>query len=268
MLKLISLFNISKTIMRHKIKESFNRAAKSYDKSATVQKIIADDLLNITKKHIPQAKNILELGSGTGYLSKLLAQHYPDSQLLISDCAERMLNISNQSLNRQHIACYSEQLPTASKSQNLVISSLMLQWCDHIKSFNEINRVIKDDGEFILATLGPNTLQALSQCYQQAHKIDHINPLPKLEYLQQHLEKLNLSQLKYIKKNYSIPYTSHYKLIYAISKIGSLYNHLRTQNGLITRSFFKRLDQTYQQLFPTHKHIMASYEVFFIYGKK
>ncbi len=256
--------------MRHTIKQSFNRAANTYNQSATVQKLIADDLFTYTQlhAHATQPQHILELGAGTGYLSQLLEQHYTKSHLLISDCAERMLEISQQQTQSQHIACESEQLPIASNSQDFIMSSLMLQWCDYSKVCNEAYRVLKDNGELILTTLGPNTLHSLSLCYQHAHQINHVNRLPKLGTLKKSLAKLNFSNLACIKQTYSIPYTSHYHLIYAISKIGSIYNHMRTKNGLITPRFFKRLDQIYQQLFPDHTHIMANYEVFFIHAQK
>lgn len=254
--------------MHNKIKTSFNRAAKSYDQAATVQMLIADDLFSYTQAHTTQPQHILELGAGTGYLSHKLEQQYINSQLLISDCAECMLEVSQQQSQSQHIICSSEQLPITSDTQDLVISSLMLQWCDYAKVFDEAYRVLKGNGELIFTTLGPNTLQSLSLCYQYAHKIDHTNRLPKLETLEKSLSKLNLSKLHCFKQSYSIPYASHYHLLYAISKIGSTYNQVRNKNGLTTSRFFERLDQAYQQLFPGHTHIMANYEVFFIHGQK
>ncbi|MCH5297729.1 MAG: class I SAM-dependent methyltransferase [Ruminococcus sp.] len=82
------------------IKEQFNLIAEEYDKNR--KKFIPcfeDYYINTTQfivSNITKPRRILDLGAGTGLLSYFWYQHYPESEYVLVDIADDMLNIARK----------------------------------------------------------------------------------------------------------------------------------------------------------------------------
>jgi malonyl-CoA O-methyltransferase len=154
------------------VKSAFNKASANYDKYAFLQKEIAarlDAKLDIISA---ESNMILDLGAGTGLLSKQLSKRFPDSQLICLDFAQDSLKI-NPSKNKLCADAY--QLPLADNSVDMVISSLMMQWCPNLKQlFSEIHRVLKNDGLILFSTFGPDTLKELKKSWSVVDNETHV----------------------------------------------------------------------------------------------
>ena len=68
-------------IDKEKLKRRFSRNARQYDKYAKVQKNMGDILIEKIKSTKTQYKNILEIGCGTGYVTKALCEHFKNSNI-------------------------------------------------------------------------------------------------------------------------------------------------------------------------------------------
>ncbi len=55
---------------KEKVKSNFNNFAKKYNENAILQDLIAEKLVKLAKKDLNNAKNIIDLGSGSGFISK------------------------------------------------------------------------------------------------------------------------------------------------------------------------------------------------------
>ena len=79
------------------LKEKFNENAEKYDK---IRKLIIpcfDDLYDITKNLADSKKDkpkILDLGAGTGLLTKYLFEKYPEAEFTLLDMSEEMLKVA------------------------------------------------------------------------------------------------------------------------------------------------------------------------------
>jgi malonyl-CoA O-methyltransferase len=72
----------------------FNRASKSYDDVACVQKDAAGFLVGKLLKYqnfIPQT--VLDVGTGTGYIPELLLEKFPEASFYLNDIALEMLEV-------------------------------------------------------------------------------------------------------------------------------------------------------------------------------
>jgi len=69
----------------------FDRAAASYEASASVQARMADVLLELCREEAPPA-NILEFGCGTGLLTRKIWKTYRHAKILATDASPRMLH--------------------------------------------------------------------------------------------------------------------------------------------------------------------------------
>jgi len=73
----------------------FSGASTTYEQNCIVQRDCAQDMLDILD--IREPKSILEVGCGTGLLTRMLASRYPNSQILASDPSQKMLDEAKKS---------------------------------------------------------------------------------------------------------------------------------------------------------------------------
>jgi len=155
------------------VRSAFNKASDQYDAHALLQKEIAIRLDTKLDVIAGSSKVIVDLGAGTGLLSHQLSKRFPDSQLVCLDFAHQSLahNLANNK-----ICADANHLPLADNSVDMVISSLMMQWCPDLKQlFSEIHRVLKNDGLILFSTFGPDTLKELKKSWSVVDNETHVN---------------------------------------------------------------------------------------------
>ena len=115
------------------IKEQFNLIAEEYDKNR--KKFIPcfeDYYINTTKfiaSNITEPRRILDLGAGTGLSSFFWYQHYPESEYVLVDIADDMLNIARKRFAgidkvAYRVMNYSDGLPNG--DFDVIISALSI----------------------------------------------------------------------------------------------------------------------------------------------
>lgn len=155
---------------------SFSRAAASYDGVAELQRTVGTELL----RRLPATftpSSWLDLGCGTGYFSRVLAQRFPASRGIALDIAEGMLRHARPAGGAQgFVAGDAESLPLAPARFELLFSSLALQWCaDFATVLGEARRVLRPGGVFAFTSLGVGTLQELRSSWQAVDGQVHVN---------------------------------------------------------------------------------------------
>lgn len=84
--------------LKKEISESFGSAASYYDNNAEVQREVADRLIASLQpwKDILPSGPIIELGCGTGFVTKGLAEMYPKREIEVTDLSEEMVDYCRQ----------------------------------------------------------------------------------------------------------------------------------------------------------------------------
>ncbi len=163
------------------VRRSFARAAKSYDRYAVLQKTITARLLESFELINIEPSKILDLGAGTGYGARLLKKRYKRATVVQVDLSTKMLSLSRQNSPRffsgqQFVCADAVSLPFAPGQFDIVFSSLMLQWCSDLDVvLAGVAEMIRPGGLFIFASLGPDTLKELRECWQQVDDAVHVN---------------------------------------------------------------------------------------------
>ena len=111
---------------RSDIRRRFDRSADNYDQAAVLQRHIADGLLDRLDELERQPSTILDIGCGTGYLTKLLAQKFPQAHVVGCDLSPKMTSIATSF--GDVVCCDAHFLPFKANYFDLVVSSLTLQW--------------------------------------------------------------------------------------------------------------------------------------------
>lgn len=146
------------------VRQSFNRAASSYDAAGTLQHQVATSLTGLITSKLPATfeGRLLDAGCGTGYCLAALGQSYPAAEFIAVDFAERMLQQLPIAQHTLGITADLQHLPIAADTIDTYLSSLAWQWCDPARAAKEACRVLAPQGEFFIATLVDGTFQELS----------------------------------------------------------------------------------------------------------
>ncbi|WP_419729561.1 dethiobiotin synthase [Lichenicola sp.] len=145
---------------------SFGRAAASYEGAATVQRLVAERLANRIMASGPlsggEHPRILEIGCGTGLLTRALRRRMPAATIIATDLAPGMLPVTRRSMagdDRLQVLAMDAALPAVSGEFDLVCSSLALQWLpDPPAALGALCRLLRPGGRLHVATLLAGTL--------------------------------------------------------------------------------------------------------------
>lgn len=164
----------------HTVRHSFDAASHGYDAVAVVARKLGERLLERLDVVRMQPARILDLGAGTGQMSRLLKRRYRAAQVTALDLSPAMLHVGRQHrglLRRfERAAGDAHFLPIRTESIDLVFSNLMLQWCHHTDGvFQEVRRVLKPEGLFVFTTLGPDTLMELRSAWEAVDDCIHVH---------------------------------------------------------------------------------------------
>jgi len=171
-------------IDRQAMRAAFEKAATSYDAVAVLQQEVAERLVERMNLMTMKPISILDAGSGTGFVSQLLAERFPKADITALDLAYNMLQQAKskrsfkQRWNKQfhYVNAEVENLPLADASVELVISGLTLQWCQDLpKVFKEFRRVLVPGGLLLFSTFGPDTLNELRESWAEVDELPHVN---------------------------------------------------------------------------------------------
>jgi len=131
--------------------ESFNQHADEYDNWFDINKYVFQSELNAIKKALPQNTNVTEVGIGSGIFAVPLG---------IKDGVEPSEAMRERAENKglKPINGVAENLPYANNSKKAVLMVTTICFVDDIyKSFQEVHRVLKDDGLFIIGFVDKNS---------------------------------------------------------------------------------------------------------------
>lgn len=163
------------------IKKHFEKSMKNYDKNATVQKMMASKLVIELSKICQEFDNILELGSGTGILSKQINDNISFKNYYANDLVEKSKLYVQKIIPNSQFFCGSALKIKTGRKQNLIISNAMFQWFDNLDKAIEILKLQLDkDGILAFSTFGTDNykeitgLTGLSLNYLSTEKIQDI----------------------------------------------------------------------------------------------
>ncbi|WKD50097.1 malonyl-ACP O-methyltransferase BioC [Microbulbifer spongiae] len=246
------------------VARSFGRAAGSYDDCAHLQRAVCRQLANMAEYHwVP--RTIVDLGSGTGFGTTLLRQHFPQAHIVALDLAEAMLRFARS--ERPHaggyIAADAEQLPLADGSVDLVFSSLALQWCYRLPQlFAEFGRVLAPQGHCLVATLGPGTLAELRNSWARVDTGVHVNRFLPLADWRDAVRHGGL-QGEVRREQRLLYFDSLRRLMQELKGVGAHNINRAARRGMTGRARLQRLGVAYESL-RQPRGLPVSYEVIYL----
>ena len=251
--------------IRQRVRESFDRAAPTYDAAAVVQRRVCDRLLEeLTPEQIPE--RILDAGCGTGYGARRLRERWPGAHLTGVDFAPAMLRFARRDAD----LCLSadiEKLPFENARFDLWWSSLTIQWCDTDTVFSEAERVLRPGGQLAVSTLGPGTFAELRAAFAGIDRHRHTLPFSDPEQIAAALNGAGLHDVTLVRETQLVHYPDLKTLLRSVKAIGAQNVGAGARSGMMGRTAWQQLEAAYEQ-FRRPAGLPASYDVVLGYAHK
>jgi malonyl-CoA O-methyltransferase len=266
---------------KQQVRDSFNKAALSYDGAAVLQQEVCKRLLERLDYIKIEPKVILDIGTGTGQGTRGLSGQYPQAHIISMDLAENMLiknreKIAPSGLTNKikgmfkpqrsyHFVCGdAEALPFADASVDMIFSSLTIQWCFDLKGlFREFRRVLKPGGLLMFTTLGMDTLKELRTSWAQVSDKVHVNEFADMHVIGDALYNAQAENPVMDSEMITLNYPSVKAILKELKAVGAHNQNQGREKALTGKSRLFAMYQAYDQ-FKTQDGYPVTYEV--LYG--
>lgn len=268
-------------IDKKKIKRSFNAHAASYDQAAHLQRRVAGELAERVRALGISPASLLDIGTGTGYISLALGECFPSAAVQACDLARGMLVVARSKgaglggTCQDFVNADAEFLPYRNGSFDLVVSNLAYQWLDNWRfAFREAARVLRKGGVFCFTTLGSDTLFELRDSYRQSCAAGGRDELPRLhefigvDTLHDILASGNFGEVS-VQRRFERQYHGGVReLLISLKAIGAQHTSQHRTLGLGRPRVFRGMVEVYESQYREPLGIPATYELLFGFGRK
>lgn len=138
---------------------NFDARAPQYEGAAVIQKQIAARLANHVREQAEpvEGMRILEIGCGSGFLTRHLVEIFPEAEIFITDAAPQMVEMCRDQIGEatnRHFMVMDGEEPDAQGGFNLIVSAMAVQWFDEpLHGLGMLQNLLKPEGGLYYTTL-------------------------------------------------------------------------------------------------------------------
>jgi malonyl-CoA O-methyltransferase len=247
----------------NRVRRSFDRAVATYDAAAVLHREVRDNLLQRLDWMAVAPRVVVDAGAGTGHAARALIRRYPKALIIALDSSRPMLAAaaSQQSWLRRfaRVCADAQRLPLGDGSVDLILSNLMLQWCDPDAVFAEFRRVLAPGGLLTFTTLGPDTLRELRSAWSGVDSHTHVNQFLDIGDA---LVRAGFASPVLDVERYTLSYLDVRRVAADLKATGARNATLGRSKGLTGRGRFNALEAAYES-YRREGRLPATYEVVF-----
>jgi malonyl-CoA O-methyltransferase len=170
------------------VRRRFDLAADDFDNFDFVHTVTRDGLMARLEPMLVRAKTVVDLGCATGTAYKPLAKKFRGAHIIALDQSTRMLQVAGE--KRSWFSKYSllraqaNAIPLADQSVDVVFCNQLLPWIEDGRSvFSEVGRILRKNGLFLFASLGPDSFSELQQAWTTVDTAAHVHRFPDMHDL-------------------------------------------------------------------------------------
>jgi malonyl-CoA O-methyltransferase len=246
------------------VRQSFNKAASTYDGAAKVQRWVSARLVSgLPLSLIPAI--ILDAGCGTGFGLEMLGLRFPAARRIALDFSPAMLSRIKQ---LEYGVCGDiEHIPLRDEVAGLYWSNLTAQWCDPYALSREAWRVLWPEGTLALSSLAHGTFYEIEEAFAQIDDYRHILPFQSEEDWRAALEQARFRDIQIRTETCVAHYRDLRSLLQAIKSIGANQLGAYRRPNLMGRKAWMKLESLYEAR-RTARGLPITYQAMFCYASK
>lgn len=260
-----------KTVRTH-----FNLNAERYDTCTVLQKFIAGRLASLIKKNGEEC-NVLEIGCGTGYFTRLLLEKFPNGTITAVDISEKMLAAAKTNLGwdgkARLVQGDGEHMPFEGPF-DCIVSASTFQWFNNLeKTFQVLAALLRPGGQLIFSTFVEGTLCELFACFEECSREEgtlFARPAQTLhapERLRSHLRRAGFSITTFSENERRVSFLSFAAFHSGIKRTGA--SNANRNRRSVPRSIARKIARRYAEDYPNDSDgITATYKMVFFAGER
>lgn len=248
-------------INKQLVSRRFSRVVDSYNREAVVQKRIAYRMSDMLNHYLPRPCNkVLEIGSGTGFLTRRLMDTLHPQKLVLNDICREMSTCFTDLLGSGRatfLAGDAERL-TFPQGQDLIVSCSVMQWFVSPEQFFErCNTLLNRKGYFAFTTFGRDNLKEVTSVTGTGL---HYRTLTELEdALKAHYEIVKATE-----ERICLTFSTPFEVLYHLKRTGVT----AVQQQAWTMGDLQAFCDKYAQLFSKGDSVTLTYHPIYIIAKK
>ena len=144
------------------IKKQFEKSFSSYNQNAIVQKIMAERLVQNLSSIKTEFNSVLELGCGTGILTKELVKNINFKAYYANDLVEKSKKYVAEIIPNSEFFCGNALKIKSKKKQDLIISNAMFQWFNNLNNIcSHCKKQLNSDGFLAFSTFSDKNFKEI-----------------------------------------------------------------------------------------------------------
>lgn len=149
-------------VQKDRVTGAFSRSAKTYDQASQVQEMVAVEVADqALSGALPSNPKILEIGCGTGALTRKLLDRVSDGSFYITDISADMIETCRGNINDPRLTfdvMDGEHPDEDAGTYDLIVSSLAFQWFTELQDgLARLSHLLAPGGRLVFSTLGDET---------------------------------------------------------------------------------------------------------------
>lgn len=174
-----------------RIRAAFGAAACGYEDHADIQRLVASTLARLARNQpIPAAPRVLEIGCGTGLLTRELRPLFPDADLTVTDLSPEMVTAAarDPSIGARFMVMDGERPDFDRPWFDLILSSLAFQWFEDLPSaIARLYALLRPGGTLMFSTMAERSFAEWRAAHEAEGATAGTPDYPGLDRLRQTL---------------------------------------------------------------------------------
>lgn len=253
------------------IARDFGSASTTYEQASRLQRLTGNFMVG--KLADVPARNsqlrVLDLGCGTGWFTRRIAELWPGAGLTGVDLSPGMIRQAREqtAADVHWLQADAESLPLPDQSFDIIFSNLMIQWCDHPgQVLRECRRLLRPGGQLLVSTLLDGTLRELKQAWQMADPgTEHVNRFASEGTVRGYMDAA-LPGARLETRTIQLPYGSPLELARELKHLGAVFKGQGRRKTMTAPGRIRSMCQHY----PTgpDNTVTASYQAAWIFWQR
>ena len=246
------------------ITHRFSKAQTTYDANALAQKEIACKLSSLISEATPQnysPNSMFEIGCGTGLLTRILLSRYSFKTVHLNDISDVFASFFSDLNEKYDYDFYVKDAEEIilSREYDLIVSSSVFQWFDHIPSFLEkIRQHMSPGGIFAFSTFGSQNMREIRELTGTG--LAYFSKEEWLELLSGHFQIVQTEE-----SIMELQLPSPKEVLNHLKQTGV--NAFKHQSTIWTPAKMRQFEQSYRALFSAGEQVKLTYHPLYFIAK-